>query len=229
MEDGLHVLNREACNMCGACVEACYAGAIESVGRMMTVDEVMIPVLQDRPFYHDSGGGMTVSGGEPTLQADFTIALLDAAREQSIHTAVETCGFCDWHILDRLRTRCNLFLFDLKAEPASHAALTGIPFDRIGQNLRRLHDAGARIWIRLPVVPGINDTPARFMHAAETIRALPDVEAVEVLAYHAMGTEKIERMGLDIEPLIGISTPSNDQVQGWIRQLANLGISARTP
>ena len=152
-----------------------------------------------------------------------------AARAEGIHTAVETCGFCDWNLLDRLRTRCDLFLFDLKADPASHESLTGVPFERIGQNLRRLHDAGSPLWIRLPVVPGVNDTPARFQHAAEIIRSLPRIQAVDVLAYHAMGTEKISRMGLDTPPLNGIPTPSSEQVQGWIQQLAERGVSARTP
>lgn len=195
----------------------------------MTVDAVMIPILQDQAFYRDTGGGMTISGGEPTLQPDFTTALLDAAQDQGIHTTVDTCGYCEWHILDRLRTRCDLFLFDLKADPASHVALTGVAFDCIGRNLRSLHDAGAHIRIRLPVIPGINDTPERFEHAADIIRALPDIEAVELIAYHAMGAEKIGRMGLDISPLNGIKSPSNDQIQGWLRQLADLGISANTP
>ncbi|OGV67788.1 MAG: hypothetical protein A2498_09415 [Lentisphaerae bacterium RIFOXYC12_FULL_60_16] len=229
LENGRHVLDRERCRQCGACVETCYAGALETVGRTMTVEAVMTPVLQDRSFYRDSGGGMTLSGGEPTLQPDFAMALLDAARAEGIHTAVETCGFCDWNLLDRLRTRCDLFLFDLKAEPASHESLTGVPFERIGQNLRRLHDAGSPLWIRLPVVPGVNDTPARFQHAAEIIRSLPRIQAVDVLAYHAMGTEKISRMGLDTPPLNGIPTPSSEQVQGWIQQLAERGVSARTP
>ncbi len=222
-------IERTKCRLCGACAETCPAGALEIVGQRMTVEKVMIPVLQDIACYRDSGGGITLSGGEPTMQPGFSMALLRAARTHAIHTAVETCGFCDWRILKRLHPLCDLFLYDLKSDPENHESVTGVPFDRIGENLRRLHDSGARIRVRLPVVPGMNDTPARFRHAARTLAGLPGIESVEVLPYHAMGTEKNNRMGLGMPSMTGIPTPSSDQVQDWIRQLADLGVSVRTP
>ena len=229
MEDGKHLLARELCRLCGECAETCYAQALELVGRSMTVEEVMRKVEQDIPFYRDSGGGMTLSGGEPTMQPDFSASLLEAATGKGIHTAIETCGYCDWKVLERMLPSCKLFLYDIKAEPDRHKELTGVPFDRIGRNLERLHAVGARIWLRLPTIPGLNDTEERFRHVAGLVKALPHIEAVELVSYHPLGRDKNARMGLRNMLPQDIPTPEQSTVNGWISCLATMGVTARTP
>jgi len=229
MADNKHTLAREHCRLCGKCAETCYAQALELVGRSMTVADVMQKVEQDMPFYRDSGGGMTLSGGEPTMQPDFSTALLEAATGKGIHTAIETCGYCDWKVLERMLPSCGLFLYDLKAEPDRHKELTGVPFDRIGRNLERLHAAGARIWLRLPTIPGLNDTESRFRHVAELAKALPRIEAVEIVPYHPLGRDKNTRMGLRNMLPQEISMPEPETVNSWISSFSAMGVKARTP
>ena len=142
----IHVYDRETCQECGECAEFCDTGTLEFVGRPMTVEEVMKEVKQDRAFYLTSGGGMTISGGEPLAQIDFTLALLRAAREQGIHRCVETAGFASWERLRAILPMVNLFLFDCKETDAQrHAEFTGQSNRIILENLRALHAAGAKV------------------------------------------------------------------------------------
>lgn len=225
LEAGRHALDRQACRVCGVCAERCYAEAIEIIGREMSVEEVLQDVLKDRPFYETSGGGMTLSGGEPLLQADFCAKLLRRAKEERLHCCIETSGFAPYADLERLRPYLDLFLYDIKeTDPERHRRFTGVPCDPILANLERLHDAGAAVLVRLPVVPGFNDTPTHFEGLARLARRLPRLQGFEVMPYHRLGEGKLERLGLSPDGRARAETPSRQLVESWLDALTALGV-----
>lgn len=185
----------DKCTLCGACVEACYAEAREIVGREMTVAQVMAKIEQDIPFYDESGGGVTFSGGEPLSQPDFLLPLLRACQEQGIHTVVDTCGFAPWEVLDRIREYVNLFLYDLKLmDDAKHRKFTGVSNTLILNNLQMLSKQGHDIFLRVPIVPGINDGDEQVRQLAAFAAALPYLNRVDILPYHHIAAEKYKRL-----------------------------------
>ena len=220
---GKHTLDREVCVVCGACTEECYAKALELVGRDVTVEEALDDVLRDRPFYETSGGGMTLSGGEPLMQIEFTEALLRAAKGAGLHCVVETCGFAGRDRFERILPHVDLFLYDIKEmDPARHQELTGVPNGLILANLRSLHDAGAAVLVRLPIIPGLNDRDGHFRALAGLARSLPNLLGFEVMPYHRLGTSKLNRFGLE-DKLGEVRTPAAGDVEGWVSTLRRLG------
>ncbi|MHC5034072.1 MAG: glycyl-radical enzyme activating protein [Planctomycetota bacterium] len=224
LEDGRHILNRDLCAACGVCTEECYAGALERVGREVNVEEALATVLRDTPFYETSGGGMTVSGGEPLLQIEFTEALLTAAKDAGLHCCVETCGHADFSLLERILDSVDLFLYDVKdTDNQRHLDYTGVPNTQIIGNLRALVDRGAAVRLRLPIVPGLNDRPDHFQGVAELVSDLPGLLGVELMPYHRLGLGKLDRLGLKRqvpEP----PAPDEALVDSWIGNLRKLGI-----
>ena len=219
-----HVLLREKCEVCGACTEQCYAGALEIVGRDVTVDDVLQEVLADEPFYETSGGGMTLSGGEPLMQIDFAEALLRAGKARGLHNVVETCGHVAYGRIRRVLPYVDLFLYDIKeTDPKRHEEFTGAPNDLVLANLRKLHDTGATVLIRLPIVPGLNDRADHFQAVADLARSMPDLQGVEVMPYHRLGTSKLGRFGADPSAMPDVPSPDKETVAGWIAQLRDLG------
>jgi len=225
MADSQHTLDRGLCRVCGACTEKCYAEALEMIGREMTVEEVLKEVLKDRPFYETSGGGMTLSGGEPLLQVDFCEALLRDAKREHLHCCIETSGFAPYEALQRVRPYMDLFLFDVKeTDSERHRQFTGVPNDLILSNLQRLHDEGPAILVRVPMVPGFNDTAASFTGLAALARRLPNVRGFEIMPYHRLGEGKLERLGLDRDGRASAETPQRSQIERWIDDLLALGV-----
>ncbi len=227
MIDDRHVLDRERCKVCGKCAEKCYAAALEIVGRTATVEEVIDEVLRDKPFYETSGGGMTLSGGEPLMQADFSAALLAAAKREGLHTAIETCGQAAWECFERIINDVDLFMYDVKeTDPTRHKAYTGVGTELILENLRKLHATGAAILLRLPTVPGLNDGRDHFKRVAALAASLPDLMGVEIMPYHRLGLSKTQRFGLadPLPHLLGTEAPDTAAVAGWVQTLASLGV-----
>ena len=223
-EGGGHVLDRAACVVCGQCAKTCYSGALEVVGRDVTVEEALDEVLKDRPFYETSGGGMTLSGGEPLLQIEFTEALLARAVEEGLNTAVETCGHAAWDRFERVMGHVGLFLYDVKeTDAARHLEYAGVAGDLIFENLRRLHDAGAKVLVRLPIVPGLNDRPDHFENVAALAKRLPRLLGLEIMPYHRLGTSKLARFGLTPRMATDTEAPSRETVAGWVATLRGLG------
>ena len=231
-----HGLDRARCNACGACVAACPARALEMAGRPMTAESVMAEVLKDRLFYAESGGGLTLSGGEPLLQPDFAAALLRIAREEGLHTAVETSGCCAWSRLAAILPLTNLFLFDVKeTDPLRHVALTGVPLKPILDNLARLSEAGATIVLRLPFIPGLNDRPDHIAAVAELAAGLKGprrqaqggLAGVDLLPYHRLGEGKRGRLGLP-EKSPAATVPESETISGWKKAFAAAGLVVRT-
>ena len=192
------VTDRQKCRLSGNCVLLCEAESRQLVGREMSVEQVLAEVEKDRPFYDQSGGGVTFSGGEPLAQQAFLLELLAACRARGIHTTVDTSGHADWRLVDRISPYVDLFLFDLKImDDARHKKHTGVSNRKILANLSRLSEAGQRLIVRMPVIPGINDDEAGLRQAGAFLSALPSRPPVELLAYHQSGFAKYTGLGLE--------------------------------
>jgi pyruvate formate lyase activating enzyme len=188
---------RKSCGGCGKCAEVCYAEALILRGKSMTVGEVMAEVEKDRAFYEKSGGGVTFSGGEPLLQADFLCALLRESKLQGINTAVDTAGNAAWEIFESIMPYADLWLYDFKIlDNAKHKEATGVYNDRILENLRTLIDAGANVHVRIPVIPSVNDGEAEMKSMAEFLEKLGHAGSVEYLPFHQMAGGKYESLGM---------------------------------
>jgi pyruvate formate lyase activating enzyme len=225
MMDGPHVLDRDKCQVCGACADECCAGALEIVGRQITADEAIAQVMKDEPFYRASGGGMTLSGGEPLAQVDFAHAILLGARQRGIDSAVETCGAGPPEHLERLAPLVDLWLYDLKeTDPARHAQYTGWPLAGVVANLRRLVEGGARVLLRLPIIPGLNDREEHLGGVGRIVRELPRPIQAQILPYHPLGTSKRQRLGSPASPLDATQSPSPQQVAQWVQRLRGTGV-----
>jgi glycyl-radical enzyme activating protein len=221
----VHLYNRDACETCGTCIRTCDTGALEFVGRPMSVEDVMKEVSQDKAFYASSGGGMTLSGGEPLAQIDFTVALLRAAKEQGIHRCLETSGFASWERFRPLLPLVDLFLFDCKeTDPQRHKAFTGQSNQLILENLWRLHEAGARVQLQCPIIPGFNERKDHFTGIAALAQSLPRLDGVQLLPYHPLGESKLQRFGLS--PLANVPHHPMDpaQIDHWANWLREKGV-----
>jgi glycyl-radical enzyme activating protein len=224
MTDDGHLLDRDKCVECGSCTEKCYAEALEMIGREETVEEVLAEVLKDKPFYETSKGGMTLSGGEPLMQIDFSEALLRRAKEEELHCAVETSGYGPFERIERLLPFVDLWLYDIKSvDEAQHRDLTGVSNETILANVRALHDRGVELLLRLPMVPGYNASEADFLALAALANELPNCQGVEIMPYHRLGEGKLERLGADGTYRAVAESPEAETVNGWIDRLTELG------
>jgi pyruvate formate lyase activating enzyme len=186
---------RRRCNGCGECARACPMGALETVGRVMTVGEVLAVVLRDEPFYRTSGGGVTLSGGEPLAQPEFALELMHACREHGLHVALDTSGNLPDDVFAAGAQAADLVLFDLKhCDADAHRRFTGVSSARITRNLATLSRLCKSFVVRVPVVPGFNDSPQTLLALA---RAAADAGAQELnlLPYHPLGEPKRRRLG----------------------------------
>jgi pyruvate formate lyase activating enzyme len=203
----------DRCDDCGLCAEHCPAGALSMWGKSYTVSEVVTRVLRDRPFFEKSGGGVTISGGEPFSQPRFTLALLQALKQEGLHTALDTTGFASWGVLERALPFVDLFLLDLKnMDSGLHKAVVGVHNERILDNARRLAAAGASMQIRVPVIPRFNDSGSDMRALGAFVAGLGDaVTLVQLLPYHAMGVPKWERIKHD-GPVLEAAAPSDKRI-----------------
>jgi len=218
-----HLLDRDKCIVCGKCTRECYAGALEVVGRDACVEDVMEIILRDRPFYDNSGGGITLSGGEPTSQIDFCDALLTASKKEQLNTCVETCGSTPYTRLKRIAPLVDLFLYDIKeTDSRRHKKYTGVGNELILDNLRRLHDSGAHVLLRCPIIPGLNDRDDHFEALARISSSLPRLQGIEIMPYHLLGSDKRERFGLAPGKIYDV--PKKETVANWCRRLAEAGV-----
>jgi len=210
-------LNRTECVFCGNCWETCQSEALSIVGREVTSEEIMKEVAKDVVFYEESGGGVTFSGGEPLLQADFLSALTRECMIQGIHVAVDTCGCVPFEAFDRLLDRVDLFLYDIKfIDDERHRRYSGASNQQILENLRRLAENGSNVTVRLPIIPSINDDNENVERTAGFLASLSNVRDVDLLPYHRAGIEKYRSLGRSYK-LGKIRPPSKERI-GWIKE-----------
>lgn len=201
------ITDRDICTVCGSCVEICTADARQLVGQRYTIAQVMEQIRRDGPFFEESQGGVTFSGGEPLAQRAFLATLLKECKSLGLHTALDTSGYAPWKILDSIRADVDLFLYDLKLmDDVRHRQYTGVPNGLILHNLRALAERGHAIVVRVPVIPGINDDTANMEAIIDFVASLPHVEHVDLLPYHASAEGKYERLGKPYN-LAGTLTP----------------------
>ena len=185
----------------------------------MTVGQVMEQVMQDEIFYQTSGGGMTVSGGEPLMHLTFTRDLLKAAKEKGLHTCIETSGFGSEEGILSLVPYVDLFLYDYKeTDPERHKAYTGVSSERILSNLRAIDASGGKMILRCPIIPGYNDRKDHFEGIAKMANSLKGCLEIHVAPYHPLGQRKAEMLGRDY-PLKGMTFPEESTVQEWMAQI----------
>ncbi len=204
------IIDRAKCDLCLKCATVCPTGAITRVGQYMTIAEVMTEVESDEPFYQNSGGGMTVSGGEPLLQWEFVYHLLQTAKQRGLHTALETCGYAPWEVMEKVLEYVDLALYDIKhLDLKSHQQGTGKDNLMILDNARRTA-AKVRTWLRVPLVPGYNDSEENLKKLAEFGTQI-GVGKISLLPYHRWGESKYEQLGRKY-PFTQADPPSNEHL-----------------
>jgi len=210
------IFDRSKCIRCGKCTEQCYAEARELIGRTMSVEAVLAEVWKDKLFYETSGGGMTLSGGEPMFQFEFTLELLKQAKAGGLHTAMETCGFAPGERYLDVAPYVDLFLFDIKeTDPIRHQEYTGAPMAPIHASLFTLDQVGAKTVLRCPIIPGLNDRDDHFAAIAMLANKLSHVQAINILSYHPLGEAKLKRLG-KLDSWAAPEFASSDMVNSWI-------------
>ena len=200
----------ETCSLCGRCTLYCPHNAREICGKEATVDEVVREILKDKVFYENSGGGVTFSGGECMLQIDFLEEILKACNENGIHTAVDTAGNVPFDYFERILTYTDLYLYDIKCyDSEKHKQYTGVGNELILENLKRLLESGKNVWIRIPIIPNVNDSEAEILNIKEFLNLCGSPEKIELLPYHAMGEHKYAAIGKEAQIF---STPSEEKM-----------------
>jgi len=196
-------------------------------GSKMTVDEVMLPILRDKPFYENSGGGITLTGGEPLLQSQFSAAILQRCQSEGIATAIETAGYALWSSFEKLLPYVDLVFYDLKLMDSNrHKEATGADNERILANAQRVGHEAKEVVIRVPVVPGINDDIEDLRAIAQFAATLPKVSALELMRFHALGASKAKSLGID-DWASGQVAPSNEQMDDFLEACRAEGIETR--
>ncbi|MBE6703359.1 MAG: glycyl-radical enzyme activating protein [Ruminococcaceae bacterium] len=218
---------KEKCSGCGRCKEMtvedtdflCYNDAKRICGKSVTVTEVLEEVLKDRLFYENSGGGLTLSGGEPLAQPAFAAALLKGAKEAGLHTAIETCGFTSERVIREIAPVVDLFLFDFKeTNPTLHKQFTGVDNARILENLRLLDSINKESILRCPIIPGCNDRPEHYEGICRLANELRHLRQIEIEPYHSLGEGKYAALG---KPAAHFDRFTDEQVQEIIQTIQN--------
>lgn len=222
------VVDFSNCDNCLICAEACPANALNVYGYEVSVEQALRRVEEDDAFYSRSGGGVTLSGGEPLYQSEFALALLREARKRRINTCIETCGNVPWEVLQEAASHLSSMYYDVKSmDSAMHAKATGVGNERILENLQKLKQAfpDLPVTLRTPVVPGFNDDPETIKAIADFIRGMPNV-SYELLAYHRMGTPKYTYIGRTY-PLEKLENLPDERIN-MLRELAKAKIARET-
>jgi pyruvate formate lyase activating enzyme len=223
--DGASHIDRSVCVRCMSCADACPTGTLEIVGKRMSLEEVIEESSRDELFYQNSGGGVTLSGGEPLYQPEFTYHLLKGCKERGLSTALDTCGYAPWENLESALQFTDLILFDLKhLDTEMHLEGTGVRNELIRDNLKRIVLGGkTRVWIRIPVITGYNDSEQYMMDLAVSIRDMP-VEKISLLGYHEWGKSKYASIGREY-PLDGTAAVDEERLDRLRGIMASEGLS----
>jgi pyruvate formate lyase activating enzyme len=222
--DGV-VIDRDLCTVCGDCVEACPHDAMRITGKEMSVDEVVAVVERDLDFYRDSGGGVTLSGGEVLLQPEFALEILKRLHEAGLHTCLDTSGLGDTEGLRKLLPFVDLVYFDIKhIDPKIHKAQAGRTNEAILRNFSEVAASGVELVVRVPVVPYFNDSSDAISDIAELVAVHAPGATVHLLPYHRYGQQKYGMLGLDYE-LAAAESPSQDFMKAACNILQTRGLT----
>jgi pyruvate formate lyase activating enzyme len=222
----LVAIDRDKCDNCGACANVCYPDALYMCGTDYTVEELTEKLIRDKPFYDQSGGGVTISGGEALSQPEFTLALLKALKEKGIHTALDTTGFSSEKNIDAVLPYTDLFLYDLKHMRSDmHKQVIGVPNEMILKNAKKIADAGGKLQVRIPVIPRFNDSEENIRETGEFCKALGDaVTVIQLLPYHNLGVMKHQRISNN-KKVAQAPVPSDEKIQSLKNILEEIGLS----
>ncbi len=224
-ENGI-VTDTNLCTLCGKCADVCPTLAMEMSGKQMSVEELMQAIRKEIRMIDESDGGVTISGGEPMMQSDFLIELLDALGKEGIHRAVDTTGMTSTERLLEVSKRTDLFLYDLKVmDSVVHKKFTGVANEKILENLVVLAQSGANINIRIPLIKGVNADEENIQKTAEFVASLEGEQSVSLLPYHDIARAKHERLEQDYD-LNEFEEPTEDDVQRVLGQFRSMGIAA---
>ena len=222
---GEHIIDRSIdCVGCGQCVEVCMPEALKVTGEQVLISDLLEYVEQDRAFYEQSCGGVTLGGGEPTAQPEAAVSLLQACKQEGLHTAIETCGYTKKETILRFAEYVDLFLFDLKhIDSDRHFELTGVRNEMILENLEELITKRNCVKVRMPMLKGINDSEAEIRGVVEFLkpfREFKNFEGIDLLPYHKLGVNKYVQLGMEY-PIKGdpsLDDAELDRIENWIRE-----------
>ena len=224
--DNSMVTDLEKCDFCGECVIYCIPGAREIVGKRYTVLEVIDQVLRDRVFYEESGGGVTLSGGEPLVEIDFAEELLRHLKDEGIHTAVDTCGAVPFEYIERAAKYTDLFLYDLKlVNDEKHQEFTGASNQEIIENLRKLTEIHDTVYLRVPIIEGINAETAFIEETIKLIEGL-NIKEVHLLPYHSIAKHKYQKLGREYDDA-AMQVPAPEKMDRFRNMFAEHGYKVK--
>ncbi|MDM7995514.1 MAG: glycyl-radical enzyme activating protein [Acidobacteriota bacterium] len=218
-------INRTLCDNCGECAAVCYPKALYICGTDYTVEELLQRVRKDKPFYDNSGGGVTISGGEPLCQPAFTMQLLQRLKENGIHTALDTTGYVPFETIEGVLPYTDLFLYDLKhMNSEQHKIVVGVSNERILENAQRIAQAGGALQIRIPVIPDFSDTEANIRETGVFCKSLGKaLTVIQLLPYHNLGVMKYQRLD-DSKIVLEAEPPSDATIRSLKELLEGMGL-----
>lgn len=224
--EGYPITDESKCTLCGKCSDFCPNNARELVGKEITVKDLMKEIIKDEAFYDESNGGVTFSGGEPLVHADYLNNVLEVCKSKGIHTAIDTSGYATWEKFEKIVNNVDLFLFDIKhMNNEKHLKYTGVGNAIILENLKRLSKNGSNIYIRMPIIAGINDDDENINTAVDFISKLNIIQ-VNLLPYHKMGMDKYRRLNRQYK-LSGLETPSEEVMNKIADKFKKAGIKIK--
>lgn len=224
--EGYPVTNESKCILCGKCSDFCPSNAIELVGKEITVKDLMKEILKDEAFYDESNGGVTFSGGEPLVHVDYLNNVLQTCKGRGIHTTIDTSGYASWEQFEKIIDNVDLFLFDIKhMSNEKHLKYTGVENIIILENLKKLSERGSNIYIRMPIIAGVNDDDENIDLSIDFISKL-NITHVNLLPYHKIGMDKYRRLNMEYK-LTGLEKPSDEVIDKIAEKFKKAGIKIK--